>query len=401
MRIGKVFGIAAALWMIAGISVPGSARDYPIGTTFTDLFRIDYSAARKTVPLPPGEWKLVSRFEYQSGASNITIVRFYLLRHSEKFVTGAIRIVTHKELVNFQWGASKSCSAKKRNAAWYHKNDVYDGYEHCDIAYPLRGFNRRSKSLKNVYEYIDGHGLKGPNGWIAVNFARVQKDEMMQAYYALPPEHYGFARERKYSNTESPWAINNIHDHPKKKAFMDKAVAWVKSWQSLVDRGFDNELRREAVRAHPRIDGMAPPPAPSAPKPMVSANPAASPPQPAKQLPTQIAKLAPPPAARIEDGPLSPEKLQTAISGKTAHGEGAQSNTQIAFGRRGVIDGQITLGNTDYEDSGQWSVDETGRLCLKWEKHELSPDTCYRLIKQGKAILMQDGRGETQYILAL
>ncbi|MBT5050293.1 MAG: hypothetical protein HOM58_17470 [Rhodospirillaceae bacterium] len=224
---------------------------------------------------------------------------------------------------------------------------------------------------------------------------------MMQAYYALPPEHYGFARERKYSNTESPWAINNIHDHPQKKAFMDKAVTWVKSWQKLVDRGFDNELRREAVQAHPRFDGMAAPPAPAPPKPMVSANPAASQPKPAKQSPAQIAKLTPPPAARIADGPLSPEKLQTAISGKMAYGEGVQSNAEITFGRRGTIDGRTTLGSTDYEDSGQWSVDKTGRLCLKWNVEEFLSNTCYSATKRSNKFLFKDDSGETIFVITL
>lgn len=393
MRIKIALGSAVFLWVasMAGLAV---AKDYPVGTKFTDLFRIDYSAARKTVPLPPGEWKLVSQFEFQSGASNITIVRYYLLRHSEKRVTGAIRIVTHKELVNFQWGASKSCSPKRQSAAWYYKNDVYDSYEHCDIAYPLRGFNRRSKSLKKVYEYIDGHGLKGPNGWISINFARVQKDEMMQAYYALPPEHYGFARERKYSNAESPWAINNIHDHPKKKAFMDKAVTWIKSWQKLIDQGFDNNLRVETVRAHPRIDGMAAPPRRQAP---IAAKPVAPP----VESSIRVAKRTPPPKPQVSDGPLKPDQLRKLIAGKTAFGQGTLSDSRVIFDGRGKLDGRSTQGNTDYEDYGRWSIDSAGKLCLDWDNEEFTSDSCFRTMKKGARILMQDDTGDTVFVLAL
>ena len=36
---------------------------------------------------------------------------------------------------------------------------------------------------------------------------------------------------------------------------MDKAVSWTKSWKNLVEKGFKNELRKDEVMAHRRIDG--------------------------------------------------------------------------------------------------------------------------------------------------
>ena len=86
-------------------------------------------------------------------------------------------------------------------------------------------------------------------------FVRSQDEELLKVSYALPPENYGFPREQKYSNTESPWSVNNIDAFPKKKAFMQKAIAWAKSWKGLVDKGFANELRKEEVIAHPKIAG--------------------------------------------------------------------------------------------------------------------------------------------------
>ena len=197
---------------------PLSAKDYSVGIAFETVFKIDYTAAQKAVPLPPSEWILASRFEFRSTYSNIPMVRFYLLRHTNKSVTGAIRISTHKEYVDHSWGTSKSCSEKRRRAYWYFSNDAYDEFENCNIVYPLRGFNRRSKALKPVYRYIESHGLVGPNAWIVSNFARVKGDETLQVYYALPPENYGFPRERKYSNSESPWpSITLMHFQRKRR----------------------------------------------------------------------------------------------------------------------------------------------------------------------------------------
>ena len=35
---------------------------------------------------------------------------------------------------------------------------------------------------------------------------------------------------------------------------MQTAVSWMKSWKKLVDKGFENDLRREDVLSHVRID---------------------------------------------------------------------------------------------------------------------------------------------------
>jgi hypothetical protein len=401
MQFRKVISGAIALWMSAGTTMSVSARDHPVGSTFRDLFRIDYTAARKTVPLPPGEWKLVSRNEYRSGTSNVPIVQFILLRHTETSVTGAISVLTHKELVNHQWGHSKLCSGKQRRVAWHIANEAYDGYEHCNVVYPVRGFNRRQKALRKTYAYIDELKLKGPNAWVRINFARVRKDEMMQAQFSLPPEQYGFPRERKYSNSESPWAINNIHDHPKKKAFMDKAVAWAKSWEKLIDQGFDNELRRATVHAHPRIDGIAALSPRKNPPARKMAKPVAPIADPVDPLPRQMTQVPPSPEPPLSDGPLKPTLVKKMIGGKTAFGQDSFMDNVVNFGRQGLLEGKMTQGSTEYEDSGNWSVDGSGRLCLEWNGQEFASNACFTTTKQQNKILIKDSTGKTAFIVPL
>jgi hypothetical protein len=242
-----------------------TAKDYSIGTIFRDMIQYDFSAARLKVPLPPGNWKLLAKRQSRTDPSNVTLETSYFIRHDQRLVTGLMKIVVPREMIDSHWGASKNCSEKRKRRAWYVHDDSYEKRENCTIIFPLRGFRRNSNRMHDISGYIDKNHLVIPNSWIFSRFARTYNEDFLTVDYALPQEHYGFQREKKYSNTKSPWSVDNISSHPKKKAFMKKANAWIKSWKGLVDSGFKNKLNKESVRAHPRIDGTviaAPAPAP-------------------------------------------------------------------------------------------------------------------------------------------
>jgi hypothetical protein len=188
-------------------------------------------------------------------AAYVDIKRFYFIRHSKNIVTGLISIRTPTEIISSYWKISNICSEKREKLSWYYFSNSFDRNEDCALAYPVRGFNRKSKNLKETFEYIESHSLVIPNAWVWIRFSRSQDDNVLQLNYVFPQENYGFPREQKYSNTESPWSVQNIDAFPKKKAFMDKAVSWTKSWKNLVEKGFKNELRKDEVMAHRRIDG--------------------------------------------------------------------------------------------------------------------------------------------------
>jgi hypothetical protein len=254
------FTLAIAGLSLALVGCAGGidAKDYKIGTEFSDVFKIDFDAGRKSVPLPPGIWKLVSTRTHMSGGSggsHVNLMNFYLIRHSKKNVTGVLSIRTPIEIVSSHWGISTMCSQKRKDRSWYYLEDSFDRNEDCNLIYPIRGFKRNYKPFKGIFDYIESRSLIIPNTWVTVRFVRSQDDNFLRVNYALPQENYGFAREIKYSNTKSPWSINNINAFPKKKDFKERAVAWTKSWKGLVDKGFKNELRKEEVIAHPRIDG--------------------------------------------------------------------------------------------------------------------------------------------------
>lgn len=231
------------------------AKDYPVGTVFKNITEFDFSGAKLKVPLPPGKWKLLSIAVRRTETSNIELRTHYLIRHTKNLVTGSMRIRVPSELVQSHWGVSKLCSEKRKSKAWYVHEDSYEKHENCSIIRPLRGFKRNSKNLQKFFKYIDKNGLTIPNVWVSAAFIRSDREDFLRVDYALPQEHYGFPRERKFSNTRSPWNINNISSFPKKKAFMEKVRAWAKSWKGLVDKGFKNELSLGEVLAHQKIDG--------------------------------------------------------------------------------------------------------------------------------------------------
>jgi hypothetical protein len=255
-----MFSKKTSLSLVVGLFISlipqmSSAKDYNIGTVFSDTIQYDFPGAKLKVPLPPGNWTLITKIQTRTETSNITLVQSYFIRHDQKLVTGMMRIKVPKEVVDSHWGLSNSCSEKKKRRAWYVHDSSYEMHENCSILYSLRGFRRNSKNMRDLFGYIEEKNLVVPNTWVMSRFSRTDKDEYLRVDYALPQEHYGIPREQKYSNSKSPWSINNISSHPKKKAFMKKANAWAKSWKGLVDSGFKNKLRKEVVLAHPRIDG--------------------------------------------------------------------------------------------------------------------------------------------------
>jgi hypothetical protein len=245
----------AAVLFLALSSQISFAKNYKIGTVFNDVAEFNFPAARLKVPLPPGDWKLLSIHSYRTIPSNVELLNHYFIRHTKDIVTGLMRIRVPSESVDSRWAISSNCSRKKESRSWYIHEDSYTGHEDCSRIYPVRGFSRSFKPRQPTHQYIDNNGLTIPNAWVRVSFTRSNDEEFLRAEYAFPQENYGFPREQKFSNTKSPWNINNIDSYPKKKAFMKKAIVWAKSWKGLVDKGFKNKLTKGEVRVHMRIDG--------------------------------------------------------------------------------------------------------------------------------------------------
>lgn len=161
------------------------------------------------------------------------------------------------ELIDHAWTISSACSNKRKGRAWGVSEDSYDQHEDCSIIYPIRGFNRNHKTLLKMFEYVDDKGLTIPNTWVLARYVRSDNQDYLRVSFALPQEHYGFPRERKFTNSESPWHVNNYHAFPKRKAFVEKVLKWEKSWRNLINKGFKNKLERsEASRFLPFGDAV-------------------------------------------------------------------------------------------------------------------------------------------------
>ena len=392
------FVLLTAGLLVRAASAAG-AKNYSVGTIFNDIIQFDFRSGEFQVPLPPGDWKLVSNNEYSSGgdAFAIAMTRLVLLRHTDTLVTGAIQINLPKDIIDSHWRESSTCSSRRKRFAWYVKDDSFDRNEYCTIVYPIRGFRRNSRNLQTAFKYIEDMNLTGPNSWVLARFYRTRGTDLLYVNLSLPQEHYGFPRERKWSNTESPWSINNIGAHPKKKSFMTRTVSWAKSWQELIDRGFRNKLTRAEILTHPRIDGSAAPsnnrtPNLSGRHENKQAN--RTPVQPSL---SEISKPDPAPNPLRHDMPLNAELIKKLLVGSTAQGEGTRANNVLRFEKSGQLEGMMELGNTDYFDHGQWSVRDKNRLCLKWNNEEIDQSACFVTTRQKNTLLFQNSNGRTAY----
>lgn len=249
-----LFILSAGLSLVLNPQI-SAAKDYPIGTVFNDIAEFDFPGTRLKVPLPPGSWKLVSISIYRTNTSNVELRSHFLVRHDRYMVTGLMRIIVPTESVEYAWTTTRDCSEKRKRIAWYFHEDTYEKHEDCNVLYPSRGPRRSLKGWQKTFKYIRQSGLFMPRAFVGGRFTRSEREDYLRIGLWLTPEHYGFPRQGWYSRSSNPWNINNIDAFPKKKAFMEKARVWAKSWKGLVDKGFKNELLRAEVLAHPKIDG--------------------------------------------------------------------------------------------------------------------------------------------------
>ena len=262
----KIKNIVAFMFfsVLIGLGTAASSADYPIGSKFKNILRIDFPSGKRSLPLPPGVWEMGHKWiGMSSGGADLTkILNFVLVRISEGKLTGISFVKTPIDLVDTWWRPSGLCE----NTKYRNRSNFMDGFggrddneEECLVVNWLRGWKKRHKRVVPIVEYLSEKNIEWseiPNGWINFRYYYTEADNLLRYRMYLPPEHYNFKRERKYGHSASPWMPNNIDQHPIKKKFMESSISWGKSWKSLIKKGFvDNQLSQQEVLNHPKIDG--------------------------------------------------------------------------------------------------------------------------------------------------
>jgi len=237
------------------------AKEYSVGKTFENLFHIDFISGKRTLPLPPGVWTLFHTKTWDS-SQGTGIIKYDLVRLTGDKFSGQISISTPMEVAHDSWKATGICEKAKwrkySNLLDAH-GEVADNSEECLALGWMRGWKRRHSVTKKKLDYLSSLDIDTsdlPVGWMRMVFNFGESDNMLRYRVYLPPEHYNFEREEKYSYSDSPWVPNNIDAYPKKKKLVEGAVSWAKSWKKLVKKGFvDNQLSLQEVLNHPKIDG--------------------------------------------------------------------------------------------------------------------------------------------------
>ncbi len=233
-----------------------AAKDYPIGTKFQSIFAADFPSGKMQVPLPPGTWQLAGSFKDQStGPSGFTYMyQFLLVRLENSALTGRIDIRIPADIIGTFWNSTSNCEKSKyKERSFWLNGASYHESENCVSLHWLRGYKKNHRYGRKIKEFIGD--IEIPKSWIRYQKFYTEGPDFLHHSVAIPLEKYGF-EPGSYGYSDSPWVPNNIDANPEKKAFSEKAVAWAKSWDQLVEKGIKNKLKASEVLQHPRMDGL-------------------------------------------------------------------------------------------------------------------------------------------------
>lgn len=117
-------------------------------------------------------------------------------------------------------------------------------------------------------------------------------------------------------------------------------------------------------------------------------------PKPVAIKPAAVTKLPP----QYEAGPLNPDQIRKRIVGKTGYGP---NDTYVKFLVKGRLDGRIQQNQTDFEDSGSWSIDRNGKICMSWDEEEFATSGCFAVKRVQKEIQINNARGQSIFVVPL
>ncbi len=153
-----------------------------LNQTYRDVIRLHFPAGKTQIPLPEGEWELLSLQEDQSDQVN-RIWRAYLARIENGTLLGKVIIHVNSDAPSYGWAASSYC--EKDNL--YHVVIKVNRDSDVDCWYVRRGRTRRKPSwsdgFKQMYDTLEARGVDLPYRMpIAVYIRRNDYNLLFLAY---------------------------------------------------------------------------------------------------------------------------------------------------------------------------------------------------------------------------
>lgn len=220
----------------------------PPGLSLGNKHRHVLQISKKQIPLPPGEWEVVTYADKMAFTTNGSpigkIAEVALARRHDVRVTMALYLRTNLEQIGVNGWVRNRTVCDRKNV---HFNDSDRNYNTAESEC------WQVNHIVNVYRYTDRNVFRqsfkafqraefdtttavAPEFWV-----NDQYDMMFLRYYILPVRH-GFAGSSDQKWKSSEWHPEAIIDNADRKGFVSAIKEFGKSMYPLVKEGFANDL---------------------------------------------------------------------------------------------------------------------------------------------------------------
>jgi hypothetical protein len=240
--------------LLAGVLLYGGVAhaEDPPGLSLGDKHRNILQISKKQIPLPPGEWEVVTYADKMAFTTNCSpigkIASVALARRQDGKVTMALYVRTNLEQIGANgWVRSRSICDRKN----VHFNESDKNYN------PAESECWQINHIVNVYRYTDSDVFRqsfkafqraefdtttaiAPEFWV-----NDQYDMMFLRYYILPVRH-GFERSTDQKWNSSEWHPEAIIDNANRKGLVSAVKKFGELLYPRVKEGFANDLTDKA-----------------------------------------------------------------------------------------------------------------------------------------------------------
>ena len=249
-RLMALWGVAAAL-----AAAPALADDgVKLGATYSGVLPVKIYGSPQ-VPLPPGEWKLVSIGGTRSETYNIRIVSGHLIQTQGNVVKGRVSFVAPDGYSRGGWATPNHCGRKDvfMNIS---KGAMTMGYDCAFLnATGMARTEKMPKELGEFYDYVDQNKLKKPATAVYASYAISDGRTYLMVDYLFNPDLEGVPPA-----AASLWQ-RGYKDVAKRESYVEVLKAWTQTWRDNVALGYRGKLPASfaAAEIFPPAAKTAPP----------------------------------------------------------------------------------------------------------------------------------------------
>ena len=221
---------------------------FKVGQKYQNFIQLDNHSKNMQIPLPKGEWTVTAVDVKDPNSRGTILIWVYLMNEIEKNLKGLIRFAYAYENYTSGWLAPHKFCGSNFNL-FSKDNGSWNGTQ--SDCWRIRGITVTTKKEgggRDSIEYMQNKGIALPVIAPIASYYRFNRSEFYIAEYIRNPEIYGIPKvENEGSGQTNDYAPDRIAEYPKKKAFIDKFVAWGKEWKKYVDLGFEGKLTAEMM----------------------------------------------------------------------------------------------------------------------------------------------------------